>query len=237
MMSQVQVLAGPPTIPSATATSANHRAGDALCHRGLRKVAALADAIPRRFRALVLVAAYAWGRWVGRSYDGPLVSGWGAIACTEDQPRSLDLNTTAAHDPSIAAASRQFVIDVDDLDRGVGFWSAALDATEEPPSERSRPIYRLPRLLDAEIRCCSAPTTTRWPRNACTWTWRPTMLRPRSVAWRRWARPAMTISKSAALTCGSCVTLGNEFCVLHRLRAVSPAPLAMDHLAVAPNPV
>src|SRR5215207_4372923 len=46
----------------------------------------------------------------------------------------------------------QFVIDVDDLDRGVGFWSAALDATEEPLSERSRPIYRLLRLPDAEIR-------------------------------------------------------------------------------------
>ena len=44
----------------------------------------------------------------------------------------------------------QFVIDVDDPDRGVGFWSAALDATEEPLSERSRPIYRLLRLPDAE---------------------------------------------------------------------------------------
>jgi hypothetical protein len=46
----------------------------------------------------------------------------------------------------------QFVIDVDDLDRGVAFWSAALDATEEQLSERSRPIYRLLRLPDAEIR-------------------------------------------------------------------------------------
>jgi predicted enzyme related to lactoylglutathione lyase len=46
----------------------------------------------------------------------------------------------------------QFVIDVDDLDRGVAFWSAALDATEEPLSEKSRPIYRLLRLPDAEIR-------------------------------------------------------------------------------------
>jgi hypothetical protein len=46
----------------------------------------------------------------------------------------------------------QFVIDVDDLDRGVGFWSAALDATEEPLSERSRPIDRRLRLPDAEIR-------------------------------------------------------------------------------------
>jgi HK97 family phage major capsid protein len=28
--------------------------------------------------------------------------------------------------------------------------------------------------------CSSAPTTRRSPRNACTWTWKPTMLRPRS---------------------------------------------------------
>ena len=33
----------------------------------------------------------------------------------------------------------QFVIDVDDLDRGVAFWSAALDATEEPLSEKAAP--------------------------------------------------------------------------------------------------
>jgi predicted enzyme related to lactoylglutathione lyase len=46
----------------------------------------------------------------------------------------------------------QFVIDVDDLDRGVAFWSAALDATEEQLSERSRPIYRRLRLPDAGIR-------------------------------------------------------------------------------------
>ena len=38
--------------------------GDALCHCG--RGDALADAIPRRFRALVLVAAYTglrWGSW------------------------------------------------------------------------------------------------------------------------------------------------------------------------------
>jgi predicted enzyme related to lactoylglutathione lyase len=46
----------------------------------------------------------------------------------------------------------QFVIDVDNLDRGVAFWSAALDATEEPLSEQSRHVYRLLRLPDAEIR-------------------------------------------------------------------------------------
>ena len=45
-----------------------------------------------------------------------------------------------------------FVIDCDDLDRAVEFWSAALDATEEPLSERSRHIYRRLRLPDSEIR-------------------------------------------------------------------------------------
>ena len=46
----------------------------------------------------------------------------------------------------------QFVIDCGDLDRAVAFWSAALDATEEPVSEHFRPIYRRLRLPDAEIR-------------------------------------------------------------------------------------
>jgi len=45
-----------------------------------------------------------------------------------------------------------FVIDVDDLDQGVEFWSAALDATEEPVSEQSRHVYRKLRLPDSEIR-------------------------------------------------------------------------------------
>jgi predicted enzyme related to lactoylglutathione lyase len=46
----------------------------------------------------------------------------------------------------------QFVIDLDDLDRGVNFWSAALDATEEPLSEQSRHVYRRLRLPDSNIR-------------------------------------------------------------------------------------
>jgi predicted enzyme related to lactoylglutathione lyase len=45
-----------------------------------------------------------------------------------------------------------FVVDVSDLDRGVSFWSAALNATEEPLSESSRHIYRRLRLPDSEIR-------------------------------------------------------------------------------------
>ncbi len=46
----------------------------------------------------------------------------------------------------------QFVIDCDDLDRAVEFWSAALDANEELLSEQSRHIYRRLRLPDSEIR-------------------------------------------------------------------------------------
>jgi len=45
-----------------------------------------------------------------------------------------------------------FVIDVSDLQQGVSFWSAALNAVEEPLAERSRPIYRRLRLPDSEIR-------------------------------------------------------------------------------------
>lgn len=44
------------------------------------------------------------------------------------------------------------VIDVSDLDQGVSFWSAALNAAEEPVSENSRHIYRRLRLPDSEIR-------------------------------------------------------------------------------------
>ena len=45
-----------------------------------------------------------------------------------------------------------FVIDVSDLDQGVAFWSAALNATEEPLPENSRPVYRRLRLPDSAIR-------------------------------------------------------------------------------------
>ena len=45
-----------------------------------------------------------------------------------------------------------FVIDVDDLDRGVVFWSAALDAEEEPLSDDSSRVYRRLRLPDSNVR-------------------------------------------------------------------------------------
>ena len=44
------------------------------------------------------------------------------------------------------------VIDVSDLEQGVSFWSAALNAVEEALPEGSRPIYRRLRLPDSEIR-------------------------------------------------------------------------------------
>jgi predicted enzyme related to lactoylglutathione lyase len=45
-----------------------------------------------------------------------------------------------------------FVIDCDDLARALDFWSAALDPTEEPLSEKGRHIYRQLRLPDSDIR-------------------------------------------------------------------------------------
>ena len=45
-----------------------------------------------------------------------------------------------------------FVIDVDDLDEGVAFWSGALDAKEEQLGEASQPVYRRLRLPDSDIR-------------------------------------------------------------------------------------
>jgi predicted enzyme related to lactoylglutathione lyase len=45
-----------------------------------------------------------------------------------------------------------FVIDVSDLDQGVSFWSAALNAAEEPVSENSRHVYRRLHPPDSDIR-------------------------------------------------------------------------------------
>ena len=45
-----------------------------------------------------------------------------------------------------------FVIDVEDLDEGVTFWSAALGATNEPLLDTSNKIYRRLRLPNSDIR-------------------------------------------------------------------------------------
>jgi hypothetical protein len=103
----------------------------------------------------------------------------------------------------------QFVIDVDDLERGVAFWSAALDATEEPLSERSRPIDRLLRLPDAEIRVLLQRTDDekvakeRMHLDLETDDIEAEVQRLEALGATR-----MTISKSAALTSGSCATHG-----------------------------
>ena len=45
-----------------------------------------------------------------------------------------------------------FVIDVDDLDEAVSFWTAALAAVNEPLPENSSHVYRHLRLPDSDIR-------------------------------------------------------------------------------------
>lgn len=52
-----------------------------------------------------------------------------------------------------------FVIDVDDLDAAVVFWSSALDAIEEPIREPSRRVYRRLRLPDSDVRLLLQATT------------------------------------------------------------------------------
>lgn len=55
----------------------------------------------------------------------------------------------------------QFVIDVSDLDQGVSFWPAALDAMEEELPDTSRRVYRCLHLPDSEIRILLQKTTDR----------------------------------------------------------------------------
>jgi hypothetical protein len=42
---------------------------------------------------------YAWGRWVGMSYDGEVVTGWGAIARTEDEAHRVVKDLTSTEKP------------------------------------------------------------------------------------------------------------------------------------------
>jgi predicted enzyme related to lactoylglutathione lyase len=51
------------------------------------------------------------------------------------------------------------VVDCDDLDHATRFWSAALDAVEEPLSPASRRVYRKLRLPDSEVRLLLQHTT------------------------------------------------------------------------------
>lgn len=60
---------------------------------------------------------------------------------------------------SHASRVAHFVIDVGDLDQGTVFWSAALEATEEPINPESSKVYRRLRLPDSEIRVLLQLTT------------------------------------------------------------------------------
>lgn len=42
---------------------------------------------------------HAWGRWVGMSYDGVVITGWGAMARTEDEAHKVvqDLINSGEH--------------------------------------------------------------------------------------------------------------------------------------------
>jgi len=42
---------------------------------------------------------YAWGRWVGMSYDGEVVTGWGAIARTDDEAHCVVKDLTSSEKP------------------------------------------------------------------------------------------------------------------------------------------
>lgn len=54
-----------------------------------------------------------------------------------------------------------FVIDVSDLDRGVSFWTEALDAVDEPLPGPSSQVYRHLRISDSEIAVLQQKTDDR----------------------------------------------------------------------------
>jgi hypothetical protein len=41
------------------------------------------------YLALHQHGTYAWGKWVGMSYDGEVISGWGVMARTSDEARAV----------------------------------------------------------------------------------------------------------------------------------------------------
>jgi predicted enzyme related to lactoylglutathione lyase len=54
-----------------------------------------------------------------------------------------------------------FVIDVPDLDQGVSFWSATLNAIEESLAENSRHIYRRLLIPDSKVRILLQKTSDK----------------------------------------------------------------------------
>ena len=61
------------------------------------------DAAVRSKGALYLAlhahGTHAWGRWVGMSYDGIVITGWGSMARTQEQAHQLVENLTKGESP------------------------------------------------------------------------------------------------------------------------------------------
>ena len=62
---------------------------------------------------------HAWGRWVGMSYNGVVVSGWGASPAPKDRPTRSSKTSSTRSGMTHRSRLAHFVIDVDDLDQGV----------------------------------------------------------------------------------------------------------------------
>jgi Glyoxalase-like domain len=102
-----------------------------------------------------------------------------------------------------------FVIDVPDLEQGVTFWSAALDATEESLPEQSRPIYRRLRLPDSEIRILLQKTgDEKTSKERMHLDLESDDVEAEVADWKPSAPPAGSTKPNAALTSGSCATHG-----------------------------
>jgi transcriptional regulator with XRE-family HTH domain len=67
------------------------------------------DAAVRSKGALYLAlhphGTYAWGRWVGMSYDGAVITGWGAMARTEEEVNKVIQDLTSSENPDHASQS------------------------------------------------------------------------------------------------------------------------------------
>ena len=102
-----------------------------------------------------------------------------------------------------------FVIDVDDLDEGVTFWSAALDAAEEELPENSRSVYRRLKLPDSDIRILlqrTADPKTHKERMHLDLETDDIEAEVRRL--EALGAVATTTNKNAATTSGSCATRG-----------------------------
>jgi hypothetical protein len=147
------------------------------------------------------------------SCDGLVLTGWGAIARTQERAAQVvqDHMTRRPRRHWVTHRGRlaHFVIDVDDLDAGATFWSAALDAKEEPLSEASSRVYRRLRLPDSEIRVLLQRTGDRKRHKERMHLDLETDDVDTEVADSKLlAQPATTTSRNAATTSGYSATPG-----------------------------